>query len=106
MGGGGATAILGVLIVFSITQFIESYILEPYVVGHKVEINPVFTIIIVILGGALWGVAGMIISIPVLGILKVVFDHVPYLHPFGYLIGEEEKEGGVNFFKKIKGWFK
>ncbi len=104
----GATGILGVAITFSITQFVESYILEPFVVGDKVDLNPVFTIIVVVLGGAVWGVVGMLIAIPALGIVKVVFDHIPVLRPLGYLFGEEDtedkKEGKDNLFKKTKRW--
>ncbi|MDQ3395762.1 MAG: AI-2E family transporter, partial [Bacteroidota bacterium] len=81
----------------------------PYVVGHKVELNPLIIIIVVVLGGAVWGVMGMIISIPVFGILKIVFDHIPVLNPLGYALGEEDisSEDEENIFeklyKKIKG---
>ncbi len=106
--GSGMTGVLGVTITFAIAQFIESYILEPYVVGEKVNINPVFTIIVVVLGGAVWGIMGMLVAIPVLGIIKVVFDHIPVLEPIGYLLGEENKgdddEDEEGFFKKIKIW--
>ena len=88
--GGGAGSVIGVSITFAVAQFVESYVLEPYVVGDKVDLNPVFTIIVVVLGEAVWGIAGMLIAIPVLGILKVVFDHVSPLQPLGYLFGEED----------------
>lgn len=104
--GSGATGAIGVTITFAIAQFVESYILEPYIVGDKVDLNPIFTIIVVVLGGAVWGVVGMIIAIPALGIVKVVFDQIPVLRPLGYLFGEEdigdnEKD---NIFKKTKRW--
>ncbi|MFP4091535.1 MAG: AI-2E family transporter [Cyclobacteriaceae bacterium] len=106
--GTGLTGIIGVSITFGITQFVESYVLEPYVVGDKVDLNPVFTIIVVVLGGALWGIVGMLIAIPALGILKVVFDHVKALQPLGYLFGEEDmgndEQDSDNFFKKTKRW--
>jgi predicted PurR-regulated permease PerM len=104
--GSGFTGAIGVAITFTITQFVESYILEPYVVGDQVDLNPVFTIIVVVLGGVLWGIVGMLIAIPLLGILKVIFDHVSVLQPLGYLFGEEDMddEDGNNFFKKTKQW--
>ncbi len=107
--GGDLMIFVGISITFAIAQFIESYILEPYVVGHKVELNPLIIIIVVVLGGAVWGVMGMIISIPVFGILKIVFDHIPVLNPLGYALGEEDisSEDEENIFeklyKKIKG---
>lgn len=104
---GGAGAIIGVVITFSIAQFVESYILEPYVVGQRVDLNPVFTILGVVVGGAVWGIAGMIIAIPLLGILKVIFDKIPVLRPMGYLLGEEGiDDGGENWTDRIKKWFR
>ena len=108
VGGGGAGSVIGVSITFAITQFVESYVLEPYVVGDKVNLNPVFTIIVVVLGGAVWGVVGMLIAIPFLAIAKVIFDHVPALQPLGYLLGEEDTkdddQGDDNSFEKVKQW--
>lgn len=108
LSGGSTNALIGVLITFSIAQFVESYILEPYIVGDKVDLHPVFTIIAVVLGGAVFGIVGMIIAIPIFGIIKVICDRVPVLHPVGYLLGgqKEEEEGEDNFFKKIYRKFK
>lgn len=103
--GGGLASIIGVVITFTIVQFIESYILEPYVVGHKVDLNPVVTIIVVVMGGATWGLVGMLLSIPILGILKVIFDNVKVLKPLGYGLDERDLEGGSNWFKSVESWF-
>lgn len=109
--GSGLMGVLGVSITFAITQFVESYILEPYIVGDKVNLNPIFTIIVVVLGEVVWGTIGMLIAIPALGIMKVLFDHIPVLQPFSYLFGQEEDsedeqdddEKG-NIFKRTKRW--
>ena len=101
--GGDSTALLGVTITFGIAQFVESYVLEPYIVGDRVDLHPVFTIIAVVLGGAVFGVVGMIIAIPVFGIIKVICDHVKPLNPVGYLLGDqkEEQKNDSNFLNKI-----
>lgn len=104
--GGGIPAIVGVLITFVIVQFVESYILEPFVVGHKVDLNPVVTIIVVVMGGAIWGLVGMLLSIPILGILKVIFDNVKTLKPLGYGLDERDLEGGGNWFSSVENWFR
>jgi predicted PurR-regulated permease PerM len=57
-----------------------------------VGVNPLAAIIALILGGMIWGISGMILSIPFTAILKVIFDHVPGLEPFGFLLGEPTKE--------------
>ncbi|EAZ80403.1 AI-2E family transporter [Algoriphagus machipongonensis] len=94
--------IIGVSLTFGLAQFVESYILEPYVVGSKVEVNPLVTIMVVILGGAIWGIIGMILSIPIAGIAKIIFDATPALKPMGYALGEEDVEGAdeQNFLSK------
>jgi predicted PurR-regulated permease PerM len=77
------------------------------VVGAEVNINPLFTILIIVVGELVWGIPGMVLAIPLLGMVKIVCDHVESLKPYGFLIGEEKKKkksGG--FIQKIKGWFK
>lgn len=91
--GGGSGTLVGVVIVFSVTQFIESYILEPYVVGDQVDIHPFFIIVTVILANMVWGVMGMILVVPVVGIINVIFMNVESLKVFGFLLSNgEEKE--------------
>lgn len=102
LSGGGLTMMIGVVIVFTIAQFVESYILEPYIVGGKVDLNPVVTLIGVIIGGYIWGIPGMIIAIPVLGILKVIFDSVPVLNPLGYFLDEKDTGSGQGWMTKMK----
>lgn len=84
---------LGIGIMFLIIQSIESYILTPNITGAKVKLNPMATILALLLGAVVWGIIGMILFIPLAGVLKVVFDNISFLKPYGYLIGEnDEKE--------------
>jgi len=100
--GGHLWMYIGVAITFTIAQFVESYILQPYVVGDKVDLNPIVTIVAVVLGGAVWGIMGMIISIPLFGIFKIVFDHIPATQPLGYALGSEDiGDDSPGFFEKI-----
>ena len=103
--GGGSNIIVGILITYFVVQFIQSYVLEPLVVGAEVNINPLFTILAIVLGETVWGVPGMVLAVPTLGITKIICDNVEPLKPFGYLIGEEKKKG-PGFIDKVKGWFK
>jgi len=91
--GGDSGTLIGVVIVFSVAQFIESYILEPYVVGDQVDIHPFFIIVIVVLANMVWGVIGMILVVPIVGMLNVIFKNVESLEVFGYLLGNKEEEG-------------
>ncbi|MBC7829191.1 MAG: AI-2E family transporter [Chitinophagaceae bacterium] len=104
--GGGSQMIIGILITYGLVQFLQTYILEPLVVGSEVNINPLFTILGIVLGELLWGIPGMILAIPLMGIIKIICDHIPSLQPYGFLIGEEKKpkkKGG--FIEKIKNKF-
>lgn len=89
--GGGLSMVIGVLITYSIIQFIQTYLLEPLIVGSGVDINPLFTIMGLVIGELVWGIVGMVLAIPVMAIFKIICDHVPELKPYGILIGREKK---------------
>lgn len=103
---GGSNMILGVLITYFFIQFVQTYILEPLVVGEQVSINPLFTILGIVLGEMLWGVAGMFLAIPLMGIVKIICDNVPELQPYGFLIGFQKKKKGQNITDKLKKMFR
>jgi len=101
--GGNSKMVIGVLITYALVQFIQTYLLEPLIVGEQVNINPLFTIMTIVLGEMVWGVAGMVLAIPLLGIVKIVCDSIPDLEPYGFLIGNDKarnKQTGV--IDKIK----
>ncbi len=99
--GGNSQIILGVIAVYMLVQFIQTYLLEPLVVGSQVRINPMFTIIGLVAGELIWGIAGMVLAIPLLGVMRIVFDHVPHLKPYAYLIGSDQKKSS-SLLDKIK----
>ncbi|MEO6168779.1 MAG: AI-2E family transporter [Chitinophagales bacterium] len=81
---------VGVLGVFLFNQFIDNNFLTPRITGSQVKINALATIGVILIGNMVWGVSGMILFIPLLGIAKIIFDNVEQLKPFGYLIGEDD----------------
>jgi len=85
---GSPTKALGVVGVFVFVQFLEGNFITPMVTGSKVSINPMAAIIALILGGELWGTPGMILSIPLVAVLKVVFDANKGTEPWGFLLGD------------------
>ncbi|MGI4729227.1 MAG: AI-2E family transporter [Janthinobacterium lividum] len=76
-------------------HLIDSNVLLPMIVGSKVRINALITILGVFLGEMLWGIPGMFLSIPVIAILKIIFDRVENLQPWGLLLGDEVLEDEV-----------
>jgi len=103
--GSGSPLAAGAVILA--VQLLDEYLLEPFIVGGRVSISPLTMIVGVVVGGLIWGVAGMILFIPLIGMAKIVFDHVPALHPYGYLIGTGESAGKEKeYVEKAKNWFK
>jgi predicted PurR-regulated permease PerM len=77
-----------VLGLYYFIQLIDNNYIVPYIVASKVKINALFSIIVVFVGNALWGIPGMFLSIPLLAILKLLFDQIESLKPWGFLLGD------------------
>jgi predicted PurR-regulated permease PerM len=80
---------IGIAIAYMIIQFTDNHFLIPYIVSAKVRINALLSVVAVLLGGAVWGLAGMFLSIPFIGVLKIVFDRIPEMQPWGRLLGDK-----------------
>ena len=87
----GGNHTLFVLVGYFIIHAIDGNIILPLVVGSKVKINALFTFIGLLIGEELWGISGMFLSIPFLAILKIIFERVEGLQPWGSVLGEETK---------------
>lgn len=97
----------GIILIYGIVQFVQGWVLEPLIVGHHVKINPLFTIIALVIGELIWGIPGIFLAIPLTAMLKIVFDHIDPLKPYGFLIGETENtQTESRFIRRIKNIFK
>lgn len=76
-----------VVVLYAFVQLVDNNYVIPKVVASRVKINALISVIVLLIGGALWGVAGMFLSIPLTAILKVVFDHIEPMKPWGFLLG-------------------
>lgn len=79
-------------IILAFVQLLDTNFGMPLIVGNKVRINALVTIVGVIVGGTLCGFPGMFLAIPGLAVLKVIFDKVPELQPWGTLLGDASKD--------------
>ena len=86
------TDALLVLVSYFIVHAIDGNIVMPKIVGSKVKINSLIVIIGLLIGEMTWGIMGMFLSIPILAMAKIIFDHIPELKPWGFLLGEEKSE--------------
>lgn len=100
---GDTRVVAGVLITYGLVQLIQTYFLEPLVVGDRLNINPLFTILIIVIGEAVWGIPGMILAVPLLGMFKIVCDHVTPLQDSAFLIGPPKEKKGEegNFITRL-----
>lgn len=94
-----AIAVVGL---FVLIQFTENNILTPNITGGSVNINPFFTILSIVVGGMIWGLPGMFVSIPLLGMFKIYCDNKQELSALSYLLGTEGTEEHALTIKNIK----
>jgi len=95
-----------VIIIILLVNVIDHYFIEPYIVGGSVNISPFFTIFVLILGGLIWGIAGIILFLPLSGILKIIFDNVQGLQPYASLLGDQsDSSKHQNIWSKFRGRF-
>jgi len=87
---------LGVVIVFTIVQILEANIIFPFAVSSKMNLNTLVVLVVIILGGILWGASGMILFIPFLGIAKLIADKTEGMEALAILLGNERKEKKVS----------
>lgn len=81
----------GVAVVFALVQIIEANVIFPMAISNRLKINTLVTILAILLGGIIWGAAGMVLFIPFLGILKLVADRIPEWRTLSLLLGTGEE---------------
>lgn len=79
-------------VVLAVVQFIDNNFGMPMIVGNKVKINALVTILGILIGGAVCGIPGMFLAIPALAVMKVLFERVPDLKAWGMLLSDEEND--------------
>lgn len=82
------TSALMVIGVYLLIQFIDNNYIVPRIVASRVKVNALIAIVVVIIGGALWGVPGMFLALPLTAVIKVIFDNIEPLKPWGFLLGD------------------
>jgi len=100
---GSSDMILPVILIIVLAQVLDNNIIEPLVEGSALHISPIFTIVAIVLGELIWGIAGMILFIPLFAIIRIVCDHTPALHPYSFLLANDVEE--PQWIEKVKGWF-
>lgn len=83
---------VGVIGVFTFIQIIEGNFITPKITGSKISMNAFICILALVIFALLWGIAGMVLALPVTATIKIIFDQIPSLKPYGFLMGEPDNE--------------
>ncbi|MGX7668645.1 AI-2E family transporter [Flavobacterium pedocola] len=83
---------VGVIGVFTFVQFLEGNFITPKITGSKISINAFVCILALVLFAILWGITGMVLALPVTATVKIIFDQIPSLQPYGFLMGEPDSK--------------
>jgi predicted PurR-regulated permease PerM len=95
--------IVWIIVGFEVIHFIDANFLMPRIVGSKVKINALVTILGVVIGGSLVGLPGIFLALPVIAILKIIFDRIDELKPWGMLMGDDTTSpNNIGLMKKVK----
>lgn len=95
--------VIYVAALYAAIQFIDNNFIVPHIVAARVKLNALISIIVVLIGSALWGISGMFLSIPLTAIMKGIFDHIEPLKPWGFLMGNiVPTNSRFSFAKKTK----
>jgi predicted PurR-regulated permease PerM len=94
--------IVWIIISFEIIHFIDANFLMPKIVGSKVKINALVTIVGVVIGGSLLGLSGIFLALPCIAILKIIFDRIEVLKPWGKLMGEDTTQHNNKLQKRLQ----
>jgi predicted PurR-regulated permease PerM len=83
---------LGVIAIFSVVQVLEAYIIFPYAVGSRLKINTLAILVMIIIGGIIWGASGMILFIPFISIMKLIADRTESLKTLSVLLSDGKQK--------------
>ena len=78
----------GVVVAITVVNALQENLLRPLIVGERLHLNALIVFVSVVLGGFIWGLSGMILFIPMMGILKIIFEHNPVTRPHALFFGE------------------
>ncbi len=83
---------IGVMMIYAVIQFLEGNLITPNIVGNKVNINPLAAVFALILGGSIWGIIGMILAIPITGIIQILLYQSDHTQAYAVLLRAENEE--------------
>ncbi len=78
---------IGIIGVFAFVQYLEANVIFPLAVSNRLNVNTLIMLVAIFAGSILWGLAGMILFVPFVGIAKLVADHNPEWKTLSMVLG-------------------
>ena len=82
---------IGIIAIFAVVQYLEANVIFPLAVSNRLNVNTFVMLVAIFVGGVLWGLAGMILFVPFVGIAKLIADHNPKWKTVSMILGVTEK---------------
>lgn len=86
---------------YAVIQQIEGNIITPNVIGNSVSINPLVALVSIIIGGFVWGIAGIILAIPAIAIVKIILEHNNRTKPVAFLLSNKVHKSNEDFWEEM-----
>ena len=78
---------VGIIGIFAFVQYLEANVIFPFAVSSRLNVNTLVMLIAIFVGGILWGLAGMILFVPFVGIAKLIADYNPKWKTLSMILG-------------------
>ncbi len=82
---------LGIIVVFTVVQYLEANIIFPYIVGKQININTLVALVTIFAGAIIWGVSGMILFLPIIAIIRIFSSHFNPNNSWALFLGNDEE---------------
>lgn len=86
-----------ILVTVGIIQVVVGNVIEPKIMGKSLNISPLVVILSLTIWGAIWGVVGAILSVPITVMMIIVFEEIPSLRPIAIMLTEK---GELNYLEE------
>jgi len=87
---------IGIIGIFTFVQYLEANVIFPMAVSHRLNVNTLVMLLSIFTGGLLWGMAGMILFVPFVGIAKLIADHNPKWKTVSMILGMSNEKSKLN----------
>ncbi len=90
---------IAIVIYYAVIQFLEGNVITPKIVGDKVNVNPLFAVLSLVFFGSMWGVGGIILALPIIGVARIILSQFESTQPIAVLMSSEVADKAGKFKK-------